>query len=62
MEIDYHFIGEKKLYQEISRLSLLIQMINYQIFLLNLYESLRLIIFVTNWVHTIYMHQLEEEC
>ena len=53
---------EKRLYQEISRVSLLIQIINYQIYLLNPYKGLGLITFVTRWVHMIYMHQLEGEC
>jgi len=51
IEIDCHFIREKIVSGD-TRLSLLIQMINY-------YEGLGLIIFVTSWVNTIYMHQHE---
>jgi len=51
---------EKILCLKTSRLSLLTQVINWQIFSLSLRESR--IVFVTSLVHNIYMHQLEGEC
>ena len=53
---------EKRLCLETSRLSLLTQVISYQIFSLNIYGDRELVIFVTSLIHTICMHQLEEEC
>ena len=53
---------ERRSHQDVWRLVLSIQLINQQIFLLNLSEVLELNTFVTSLIHITYMLQLEGEC